>query len=144
MPSLTVFGGVDSCYTWERCLDNSRLSKALISKKWHDRKYEIFTTAGLSNTEIWGLYTTVEVLLNSMKGKVGHVFFWTTLKRFSKCSVVLLKHLVWISLWLLTLRKEYFRIRCLLSLFCFCFSLFDLIEPFVWNFLSGRISQKLI
>jgi len=44
MQSLAVFGGVDSRYTSVRRLDVSRLSKALISKKWHDCKYEIFTT----------------------------------------------------------------------------------------------------
>ena len=75
MQSLTIFGGVDSRYTSVRRLDNSLLSKALISKKWHDWKCEIFTTAGSSNTEIRGLYAVVEVLLNSLKGNVRHVFF---------------------------------------------------------------------
>ncbi len=44
MQSLTVFGGVNSQYTSVRHLGNSWLSEALISEKWHDWKYEIFTT----------------------------------------------------------------------------------------------------
>jgi len=44
MQSLMVYDRVDSCYTFVRRLDNSQQSKALISKKWHDWKYEIFTT----------------------------------------------------------------------------------------------------
>ncbi len=44
MQSLMVFDGVNSRYTFVRRLGNSRLSKALISEKWHDWKYEIFTT----------------------------------------------------------------------------------------------------
>jgi hypothetical protein len=52
MQSLKVFGGVDRRYTSVRCLVNSQLSKALISERckaliserWHDWKYEIFTT----------------------------------------------------------------------------------------------------
>jgi len=44
MQSLTIFGGLDSCYTSMRHMGNSRLSKALISEKWHDWKYEIFKT----------------------------------------------------------------------------------------------------
>ncbi len=67
MQSLTVFNGVNSRYTFVRRLGNPRLSEALISQKWHDWKYEIFTTAGSSNTEIRGLYAVVEVLLNSIK-----------------------------------------------------------------------------
>ena len=34
------------------------------------------------------LYSVVEVLLNSIKGKYVMSFFWTTLSRFSKYSVV--------------------------------------------------------
>jgi len=75
MQSLTVFGGVNSCYTAVKHLGNSRLSEALISEKWHDLKCEIFTTAGSSNTEIRGLCAVVEVLLNSIKGNVRHVIF---------------------------------------------------------------------
>ncbi len=75
MQSLTVFGGVNSRYTSVRRLGNSRLSEALISEKWHDWKYEIFTTAGSSNTEIRGLCAVVELLLNSIKGNVRHVIF---------------------------------------------------------------------
>jgi hypothetical protein len=76
MQSLTVFGGVNSRYTFVRRLGNSRLSEALLSEKWHDWKYEIFTTADSSNTEIRGLCAVVEVLLNSVKKRnVHHVVF---------------------------------------------------------------------
>ncbi len=44
LQSLMVFDRVNSRYTSVRCLGNSRLSEALISEKWHDWKYEIFTT----------------------------------------------------------------------------------------------------
>ena len=88
MQSLAVFGRVDSRYTSVRCLDSSQLSKALISKKWHDWKYEIFTTAGSSNTEIQGFVCRGWSVAQQHKRKVRHVVFWTSLSRFSKYSVV--------------------------------------------------------
>ncbi len=87
-------------------------AKLWYRRKWHDWKHGMFTTAGLSNTEIRGLCAVVEVLLNSIKRKVCVMsFLWIALCWFSKYFVV----------WsFTTLRNEYFSTRNRESCVVFC------------------------
>ncbi len=77
MQSLMIFAGVDSRYTWVRCLDNSQLSEALISKKKdmiENVKYLQHTFASYLKCIIrYRYWTKLQILSNILR-------IWTWIK----------------------------------------------------------------